>query len=140
MNIVVLNGSPKGDLSITLQYIRYAAKKYPNDSFQYFPVAQNIRKLEKNEAAFREVTDAVKKADAVIWSFPLYFLLVCSSTSVLSNSFLKESRKMHFPVNMPSLCPHLFIFLITPRIITFAAFVTIWKCIMRAGIRRPCTI
>ncbi len=29
MNIVVLNGSPKGDLSITLQYIRYAAKKKP---------------------------------------------------------------------------------------------------------------
>jgi len=78
MNIVVLNGSPKGDLSITLQYIRYAAKKYPNSSFQYFPVAQNIKKLEKNEAAFREITDAVKKADAVIWSFPLYFLLVCS--------------------------------------------------------------
>ena len=78
MNIVVLNGSPKGDLSITLQYIRYAAKKYPNSSFQYFPVAQNIKKLEKNEAAFQEVATAVKKADAVIWSFPLYFLLVCS--------------------------------------------------------------
>jgi multimeric flavodoxin WrbA len=78
MNIVVLNGSPKGDLSITLQYVRYAARKYPQHSFQYFPVAQNIGKLEKNEAAFAEFMDAVKAADAVLWAFPLYFLLVSS--------------------------------------------------------------
>jgi multimeric flavodoxin WrbA len=78
MNIVVLNGSPKGDLSITLQYIRYAAKKNPQHAFQYFPVAQNIRKLEKDEAAFGEVMNAVQKADIVLWAFPLYFLLVCA--------------------------------------------------------------
>lgn len=78
MDIVVLNGSPKGDLSITLQYVRYAAKKFPQHSFQFFSVAQNIRKLEKDEAAFSEVMDAVKGADAVLWAFPLYFLLVCS--------------------------------------------------------------
>ena len=46
--------------------------------FRYFPVAQTIRKLEKDEKAFGEVIDAVKKADAVLWAFPLYFLLVCS--------------------------------------------------------------
>lgn len=78
MNIVVLNGSPKGDLSVTLQYVRYAAKKMPQHSFQIFPVAQTIRKLEKDEKAFGDLMDAVKKADAVLWSFPLYFLLVCS--------------------------------------------------------------
>ncbi|MEN6507322.1 MAG: NAD(P)H-dependent oxidoreductase [Smithella sp.] len=78
MNIVVLNGSPKGDLSITLQYIRYAAKKNPQHTFQYFPVAQNIRKLEKDEAAFGEVMNAVQKAGIVLWAFPLYFLLVCA--------------------------------------------------------------
>jgi multimeric flavodoxin WrbA len=78
MNIVVFNGSPKGDLSATLQYVRYAAKKFPHHTFQFIPVAQNIRKLEKEEAAFREVMDAVKAADAVLWAFPLYFLLVCA--------------------------------------------------------------
>lgn len=78
MNIVVLNGSPKGDLSVTLQYVRYAARKFPQHTFRFFPVAQNIRKLEKDDAAFREVIDAVKGADAVLWAFPLYFLLVCA--------------------------------------------------------------
>ena len=78
MNIVILNGSPKGDLSVTLQYVRYAARKFPEHSFQFFSIAQNIRKLEKDEAAFLEVMTAVKSADAVLWAFPLYFLLVCS--------------------------------------------------------------
>ena len=78
MNIVVLNSSPKGDLSVTLQYVRYAAKKNQQHNFKVFPVAQNIRKLEKDETAFGEVIEAVKSADAVLWAFPLYFLLVCS--------------------------------------------------------------
>ena len=29
MNTVVLNGSPKGELGVTLQYVRFAAKKFP---------------------------------------------------------------------------------------------------------------
>jgi multimeric flavodoxin WrbA len=78
MNIVVLNGSPKGELSVTLQYVRFAARKFPEHTFTIFPVAQTIRKLEKDEKAFDEVISAVRAADAVLWSFPLYFLLVCS--------------------------------------------------------------
>ncbi len=78
MNIVVLNGSPKGELSVTLQYVRYAARKMPQHSFTIFPVAQTIRKIEKDEKSFNEILDAVRRADAVWWAFPLYFLLVCS--------------------------------------------------------------
>lgn len=78
MNIVVLNGSPKGDLSVTLQYVRYAARKFPEHTFHIIAAAQMIRKIEKDDNAFREIIAAVKNADAVLWSFPLYFLLVCS--------------------------------------------------------------
>ena len=78
MNIAVLNGSPKGDLSVTLQYVRYAAAKLPQHSFRIFPVARTIRKIERDESAFQEIIDAVKNADVVLWSFPLYFFLVCS--------------------------------------------------------------
>jgi len=96
MNIVVLNGSPKGDLSVTLQYVRYAARKYPQHSFQYFPVAQNIRKLEKDEAAFREVIDAVKAADALLWAFPLYFLLVCSQYKRFIELIFERKQEVAF--------------------------------------------
>jgi len=65
MKIVVLNGSPKGELSVTLQYVRYAAKKLAGHTFDFFPIAQNIRKLEKDETSLREVIEAIKGADAV---------------------------------------------------------------------------
>ncbi len=78
MNIVVLNGSPKGDMSVTLQYIRYAGRKLPAHNFKVFNVAKDIKRIEKDIKAFNEIVDAVKNADAVLWSFPLYFLVVCS--------------------------------------------------------------
>ncbi len=33
MNITVLNGSPKGELSVTMQYVAYLAKLYPQHEF-----------------------------------------------------------------------------------------------------------
>ena len=36
MKIVVLNGSPKGDLSITLQYVLLIRKKLPEHQFKVF--------------------------------------------------------------------------------------------------------
>ncbi len=79
MKIVVLNGSPKGDLSITLQYVLFIRKKFPEHQFKVFNVAQEIRKLEKDESAFREVIGEIRESDGVLWSFPLYFLLVPSN-------------------------------------------------------------
>ena len=29
MKIIVLNGSPKGDISVTMQYVRFIQKKFP---------------------------------------------------------------------------------------------------------------
>jgi multimeric flavodoxin WrbA len=78
MKIVVLNGSPKGDLSITLQYVLLIRKKFPEHQFKVFNIAQEIRKLEKDETAFKEVIDEIRSSDGVLWSFPLYFLLVHS--------------------------------------------------------------
>ena len=78
MKFAVLSGSPKGDRSITLQNVRYLEKVYPEHEYAVHHVAQKIRVLEKNDDAFREVIDSVRGADGVIWSFPLYFLLVHS--------------------------------------------------------------
>lgn len=78
MNIVVLNGSPKGDLSVTLQYVRFAERKLPGHKFTMFNVAKDINRIEKDSDSFNQIIAAVKNADAVLWAFPLYFLLVCS--------------------------------------------------------------
>ena len=76
MNIIVLNGSPKGDLSATLQYVRYVAKKNPQHEFSTLHIARDIQKIENDPQRFAADIDQVAAADVVLWSFPLYYLLV----------------------------------------------------------------
>ncbi|MFH1692412.1 MAG: NAD(P)H-dependent oxidoreductase [Candidatus Omnitrophota bacterium] len=78
MNILVLNGSPKGDLSVTLRYVQYAQKKFPQHQFRVFNVSVLIKKFEKDEGSLKELLSAVEEADALIWAFPVYYLLVPS--------------------------------------------------------------
>jgi multimeric flavodoxin WrbA len=79
MNIVVFNGSPKGNMSVTLQYVLFIRKKFPQHELMIFNISQEIRKIEKEDRAFQEIMEAVKSADGVLWAFPLYFLLVHSN-------------------------------------------------------------
>ncbi|AIQ13003.1 NAD(P)H-dependent oxidoreductase [Paenibacillus durus] len=79
MKIVVLNGSPKGDDSVTLHYIKYIEKKFPQHVFTYLNVAHSIKKLENDLAFFGNVMESVKSSDGVIWAFPLYVCLVHSN-------------------------------------------------------------
>ena len=78
MKIVVLNGSPKGDISVTMQYIAYIRKKFPEHRYEILNVAHDIRKIEKDTAVWNTVIDSIRSADMVLWAFPLYYLLVCS--------------------------------------------------------------
>jgi multimeric flavodoxin WrbA len=78
MKIVVLNGSPKGEYSITLQYVRFIQKKFPLHEFKVINVSQNIKKIDKDESAFREVIKEVRSADGILWGFGVFVLAVPS--------------------------------------------------------------
>ncbi|HTX54579.1 MAG TPA: NAD(P)H-dependent oxidoreductase, partial [Candidatus Baltobacteraceae bacterium] len=78
MKIVVLNGSPKGDVSVTRQYVLHLEKAFPQHAFEILHVAQQSRKLEHDAAAFEDVLQKVRSADGILWAFPLYILLVSS--------------------------------------------------------------
>jgi multimeric flavodoxin WrbA len=78
MKIVVLNGSPKGDVSVTRQYVLHLEKAFPQHQFVVLHVAQQSRKLERDAAAFDAAMEEVRSSDGVLWAFPLYFLLVSS--------------------------------------------------------------
>jgi len=78
MKIVVLNGSPKGDTSVTMQYIAYIRKKFPGHEYEIHNIAAGIRKIEKDAASFDRITASVRSADLVLWAFPLYYLVVCA--------------------------------------------------------------
>ena len=69
MNILVLNGSPKADYSITLQTVRYLEKLHPEHTFDVLHVGRQIKSLEKD---FSKAADAIQKADMLLFSYPVY--------------------------------------------------------------------
>ena len=75
MNILVLNGSPKGKYSITLQTVNYLQLLHPEHTFEVLHVGQKIKSLEKD---FSEAVELVKKADLLLFSYPVYtFIAPC---------------------------------------------------------------
>ncbi len=73
MKIAVLNGSPKGNYSTTLFSVKYLQKIFKDDEFEFIEVASRIRSLEKD---FSPVVEAVKAADIVLFSYPVYTFIV----------------------------------------------------------------
>ena len=67
MKIVVLNGSPKGDISVTMQYVHFLQKKFPLHELKILNISQRIQVIEKDEKTFREIIDEVRLADGVLW-------------------------------------------------------------------------
>lgn len=55
MKALVLNGSPAGDNSITLQTALYIEKLNPDVSFSYLNVAQRIKSIEKDFSESRKI-------------------------------------------------------------------------------------
>jgi multimeric flavodoxin WrbA len=78
MKITVLHGSPKGDISVTMQYVRYLEKMMPEHVWTIEQVSSQITKLENDVHEFERLMGSVQNADVVLWSFPLYHLLVPS--------------------------------------------------------------
>lgn len=75
MQVLVLNGSPKGENSITLFTAKYLEKHYPNDTFTVLHVGQRIRSIEKD---FSETADLIEKSDLLLFCYPVYTFLVPS--------------------------------------------------------------
>jgi putative NADPH-quinone reductase len=75
MKIIVLNGSPKGKYSITLQTLLYLEKKFPEHQFEFLHVGQYIKSFEKD---FSVTAEAITSADLVIFSYPVYTFIAPS--------------------------------------------------------------
>ena len=75
MKILVLNGSPKGDYSITLKTVEYIEKHNPGYEFRVLNVGKNIKKYEKD---FSETQSALQEAEMILFSFPVYTFLAPS--------------------------------------------------------------
>jgi multimeric flavodoxin WrbA len=76
MNILVLAGSPKGEVSVTRQYVRALENRFPEHAWSTADVAIRSRQLERDRDAFDAVIAQVRSADVVLWACPVYVLLV----------------------------------------------------------------
>ncbi len=78
MRIVCLNGSPKGERSVTVQGARFLSRRLAEHEIRVLHVGQRIRRLERDAAALDAVLGELGLADAIVWSFPVYLNLVPS--------------------------------------------------------------
>ena len=74
MNILVLNGSPKGKNSITLQTVNYL-DKLSRHTFNVLHVGQRIKAYEKDMS---EAIEALNAADLIIFAYPVYTFIAPS--------------------------------------------------------------
>jgi len=104
MKIVVLNGSPKGESSITLQYVNFIQKKFPQHVFKVFHVAKNIGKLEKDEKYFEAIIDEIRDSDGVLWAFGLWVLVVSAQymrfIELISERSAKDAFKNKYTASL----------------------------------------
>ena len=75
MKVAVINGSPKGKYSITLQTVLYLERRFPEHTFEVLHAGQRIKALEKD---FSEAKRLMESADAVLFSYPVYTFLAPS--------------------------------------------------------------
>ena len=75
MNILILNGSPKGENSVTLQTMRFIRECFPGHTYRELHVGQRIRSFEKDFSAARE---SLLAADLLVFCYPVYTFLVPS--------------------------------------------------------------
>ena len=88
MNILVLNGSPKGSNSITLQTVLYLQKHFPTHNFEILHVGARIKALEKD---FSPAMEAVARAELLLFSYPVYtFIAPCQLHRFIE--LLKEAK------------------------------------------------
>ena len=72
MHILVLNGSPAGENSITLCTVRFIEKRFPGCTMEILHAGQRIRSIEKD---FAPVLDALGRAELILFCYPVYTFL-----------------------------------------------------------------
>ena len=73
MKILIVNGSPRGRFSVTLQSCLYLQGRFPRHSFEYLNAGAGIAEFERDMAP---AAAAFARAELVIFAYPVYSFLV----------------------------------------------------------------
>ncbi len=86
MRILVINGSPSGNNSITLQTALYLEKRNPEHSFTYLNAAQTIKALQRD---FSPAVKALQEAELILFVYPVYTFIAPSQV----HSFIRLAKE-----------------------------------------------
>lgn len=75
MKICVINGSPRGKNSVTLQTLLYLEKRFPAHEFDFLNVGAGIQSFERDMSG---AVEAIRSAEVLLFSYPVYTFLVPS--------------------------------------------------------------
>lgn len=72
MHIQIINGSPKGERSITLKTVQYLSALHPEHTFDVIHAGAQIRSLERD---FGPALAKLEQTDLLLFSYPVYTFL-----------------------------------------------------------------
>ena len=75
MKILIINGSPRGRFSVTLQSCLYLEQAFPEHEFEFLNAGSGIHVFERDMSG---ATEAVTSCDLLIFTYPVYDFLVPS--------------------------------------------------------------
>ncbi|MGM0508445.1 MAG: NAD(P)H-dependent oxidoreductase [Fusobacteriota bacterium] len=96
MKLIVLNGSPKGQKSVTMQYINFLKKVYPKVDFEILDISQNIKKIENDKEYFENILESIRKSQGVIWAYPVYHFLIPAQMKRFIEIIFEEEKEECF--------------------------------------------
>jgi multimeric flavodoxin WrbA len=97
MKFVVLNGSPKGnELSATMQFIYYLQKVVPGHDYEIFTISKDIKRIENDNKYFNQILSSIRQCDAVLWSMPVFILLVPSQQKRFIELVFEKKKQKAF--------------------------------------------
>lgn len=86
MKILIVNGSPRGDYSVTLQTCKYLEILNPEQEFKFINAGLTIKKLQRD---FSEAKELLKWAELIVFSYPIYTFIAPSQLHYFINLMKK---------------------------------------------------
>ena len=73
MKVLIINGSPKGEYSITLHTALFLQKRFPECTFEILHVGKKIKSIEKDMSSSLKL---ISESDLIVFTYPVYTFLV----------------------------------------------------------------
>ncbi len=74
MKWVILNGSPKGETSATMQSMKYLELTHGHHTFEYIHIVNNMKNYENKPSELIETCEQIQNADVV---YGLFHSIIC---------------------------------------------------------------